>query len=186
MCKHVSESEFVPTVKIKPNTYAPPQIPSQDPKGQVYTKMAVSSMFSHLCFFSCSLLVPFLIKGVESFVSNALQWEVVCVCVSHTYTHTLPLIQCVCLHTVEILQARQRDRDKAKVMLCIVWWTESLGISFPRTKSDQPLIRRDGKPVGEESERSGRGGEERRKSQRRWWWRNYIRKLHLLVCRLSL
>lgn len=69
-------------------------------------------------------------------------------------------------------------------MLSIVWWTESLEISFPRAKSDQRLSR---KRRGEESKRSGRGGEERKKSHRRRWWSRRIcrRKFHLLVRGLS-
>lgn len=86
------------------------------PKPHVYTYLDVSSTFRHLCS-SWSLLFPLLTNCVESLC--------VCAC-AHVFLH-------LCVDTVRNVP-RRSFRDKAKVTLSTVWWTESLRISFPVCK----------------------------------------------------
>ena len=98
----------------------PPQRRSQDPKAHGNTKLAVSSTFCHLCFFSCSVQFPFLTKCVE-FVSQAERQSQIDVCVC--------VCVCVCTPAPEHayctnVSSRQTEK-KSKVTVGKVWCTES-------------------------------------------------------------
>lgn len=106
----------------------------------------------------------------------------------HVHRHLnvcMPAPVCAYCKTVARQTETERERNKAKVMLSIVGWTELFEISFPRAKSDQCL--RCGHRAAKWWGRSGSGGEERRKSLRRRlrWRRIWMGKFHLLVCCLS-
>lgn len=144
----------------------PPQRPSQDPKAPVLQKQTpvlhYVSCFIHVLsslflLLFCSHIVLILNKVRWEFVSNAQQRDVMRarMCAD---LNAGAWVLCTPQKCHETDGETRKDRNKAKVMLNIVGWTESLEISFPRAKSDQPSRRGHGagKRWGKESKKERR------------------------------